>query len=191
MAVEEVVDGVREAEEEVGEIGMVSHGWVSGVEGGEGEVGWTREAIGGEGEVNGILTGGRKVRGMSGREGKDGGRGREAPERQEEGMKREMGGVGRLIGKEVGTGGPQKFLEEEGRALQMVYHHLQGEALKGQDLHPGECEGPGKGGGGRRGGGGRTEEGGEKMRTRTTTCWRAATQSRPMTGMRRAEGRSS
>ena len=170
--------GVKEAEEEGGEIGMVSHGWVSGV---EGEVGWTREAIGGE-------ENGRKVRGRNGREGKDGERGRKARERGGEGTRKE---TGRLIGKEEGNGGHLIFPEEEGRALQMVSCHLLGEALKGQDLLPGECKDAGRGGGegGRKGGDGRTGEGGEMMTTRMTICWRAATQSRPTTGMRRAGGR--
>ena len=116
MVVEEV-GGVKEAEEGVGEIGMVSHGWVNGVDGEEGEAGGRRGEIGGEGEENAILPGGLEVRGMSGREGKDGRRGKKRA--GEDTRRRIMGGVDQQIGKEEGTGGPQIFLvvvAEEGLA---------------------------------------------------------------------------
>ena len=187
MVVEEV-GGVKEAEEGVGEIGMVSHGWVNGVDGEEGEAGGRRGEIGGEGEENAILTGGLEVRGMSGREGKDGRRGKKRA--GEDTRRRVMGGVDQQIGKEEETGGPQIFLvvvAEEGLALQMVSRPLLGEALKGQDLLQGEFGG--KGGGGMKEGGERTGEGGETITTRMTTCWRAATPSLPTTGMKRAGGR--
>ena len=188
----EEVGGVKEAEEGVGEIGMVSHGWVNGVDGEEGEAGQRRGEIGGKEEENGIPIGGLEVRGMSGRgrEGKSGGRGTEARERQGEGTRRGMGGVGRQIGKE--EGGPQTFpmvVEEEGLALQMASHHLPEEALKGQDLLRGEFGGTGRGEGGMKEGGGRTGEGEETMTTKMTTCWRAATQCLLMTGTKRAGGR--
>ena len=188
----EEVGGVKEAEEGVGEIGMVSHGWVNGVDGEEGEAGRRRGEIGGE--ENGILTSGLEVRRMSGRgrEGKDGGRGKEAREMPGEGMRRGMGGVGRQIGKEEGIGGPQIFpvvVEGEALTLQMASRHLQEGALKGQDLLRGEFKGTGKGEGGMKEGGGRTGEGEETMTTKMTTCWRAATQCLLMTGTKRAGGR--
>ena len=179
----EEVGGVKEAEEGVGEIGMVSHGWVNGVDGEEGEAGQRRGEIGGKEEENGIPTGGLEVRGMSGR-------GTEARERQGEGTRTGMGGVGRQIGKE--EGGPQTFLvvvKEEGLASQMASRHLPEEALKGQDLLRGEFGGTGRGEGGMKEGGGRTGEGEETMTTKMTTCWRAATQCLLMTGTKRAGGR--
>ena len=166
--------GGKAAEEGAGENGLVN--------GEEGEVGRRRGEIGGEGEKNGNLTGGLEVRGMDGRE-------REAREsRGEHGRREIMVGADRQ--KEEETGGLQIFTVVVEEALKMV-GCLPGEALRGQDLLQGEIEGKGRGEEGRKGGGGMIGEGEGIMMTRMTICWRAATQSLPMMGMKKSGRKSS
>ena len=92
--------------------------------------------------------------------------------------------------KEEETGGLQIFTVVVEEALKMV-GCLPGEALRGQDLLQGEVEGKGRGEEGRKGGGGMIGEGEGNMMTRMTICWRAATQSLPMMGMKKSGRKSS